>query len=87
MTLCAIWRENNGVHFASDSRLTIAQNSYADVGIKVLSLPYRIYSPRDSAGARTLDVSGELGMCFAGSAVSSLFVKEAVAEVCSGPLN
>lgn len=81
MTLCVVWRENDGVHFASDSRLTLAPNSYADVGIKVLSLPYRIYSPRDSTGARTLDVSGELGMCFAGSVVSSLFVKESIAEV------
>lgn len=82
MTLCVVWRENDQVHFASDSRLTIATNSYADVGIKVLSLPYNIYSPTDdSSGARTLDVSGELGMCFAGSAVNSIFVKESIAEV------
>lgn len=81
MTLCAVWKENDKVHFASDSRLTLAQHSYADVGIKVLSLPYRIYSPRDPSGERTLDASGELGMCFAGSAVSSLFVKESIAEI------
>lgn len=81
MTLCAVWKENEKVHFASDSRLTLATNSYADIGIKVLSLPYRIYSPQDSYGACTLDVTGELGMCFAGSAVSSLFVKESIAEV------
>ncbi len=82
MTLCVVWRKNDEVHFASDSRVTLAKNSHADVGIKVLSLPYNIYSPRDSTtGARSLDVTGELGMCFAGSAVSSLFVKESVAEV------
>lgn len=81
MTLCVVWKEAEKVHFASDSRLTLAPHSYADVGIKVLSLPYRIFSPRDSSGTRTLDASGELGMCFAGSAVGSLFVKEAIAEI------
>lgn len=81
MTLCVVWRNNDAVHFASDSRLTLAANSYADVGIKVLSLPYRIYSPRDRAGDRSMVVSGELGMCFAGSAVNSLVLKESVSEV------
>src|SRR5438876_876434 len=81
MTLCVVWRQNNDVHFGSDSRLTLAPHFYADVGIKVLSLPYRIYSPYDPSGGRTLVASGEIGMCFAGSAVSSLFIKESVAEV------
>ncbi len=35
MTLCMAWRSNGSVHFASDSRLTVARNSYTDVGIKV----------------------------------------------------
>ncbi|WP_139826289.1 hypothetical protein [Derxia lacustris] len=82
MTLCVVWRKNDEVHFASDSRVTLAKNSHADVGIKVLSLPYNIYSPCDSStGKRSLVATGELGMCFAGSAVNSLFVKESVAEV------
>lgn len=82
MTLCAVWRYNDNVHFASDSRVRIAENSYADIGIKVLSLPYNIYSPTDSnTGKRSLDISGELGMCFAGSAVNSLFIKESVGEL------
>jgi hypothetical protein len=82
MTLCVVWRKDDEVNFASDSRVTLAPKSYADVAIKVLSLPYNIYSPSDSTtGLRSLDVSGELGMCFAGSAVNSLFIKESVAEV------
>lgn len=84
MTLCVVWRDHEGVHFASDSRVTLAKNSYADVGIKVLCLPYQIYSPQDNSGIRTLYVSGELGMCFAGSAVNSLFIKESIAEVLKG---
>ncbi len=81
MTLCVVWRRNQEVHFASDSRLTVANNSYADVAIKVLAVPYRIYAPRDQSGERTLSFQGELGMCFAGSAVNSFFVKESVVEV------
>jgi hypothetical protein len=82
MTLCAVWKYRNRVHFASDSRVTIDENSYADIGIKVLSLPYNIFSPTDSiTRKRTLDLSGELGMCFAGSTVNSLFIKESVGEL------
>lgn len=82
MTLCAVWKYRNKVHFASDSRVTIDKNSYADIGIKVLSLPYNIFSPTDSiTRERSLDLSGELGMCFAGSAVNSLFIKESVGEL------
>lgn len=83
MTLCIAWRDNDGVHFSSDSRITFAQNSYADVGIKVLSLPYQILAPLDHCenNFRNITFSGELGMCFAGSAVNSLIIKEALAEI------
>lgn len=82
MTLCMAWKHNGVVHFASDSRLTFG-NSSADVGIKVFSLPYRILNPtteQDNA-VRSVAVSGELGMCFAGSTVSSLTIKESIVEV------
>jgi len=80
MTLCMAWRDNKTVHFASDSRITLAMNSYTDVGIKVLSIPYRVLNPGDSTNNRTVAFRGELGMCFAGSAINSLMVKESVAE-------
>jgi hypothetical protein len=54
--------------------------SFADVGVKVLGVPYRVYSPSDHDGNRTLDFAGDLGMCFAGGAVNSLCVKETVAD-------
>ena len=68
---------------ASDSRLTIATNSYADVGIKVLALPYRILEPSnaDTDFDRPVAFKGELGLCFAGSAVNSLMIKESVATL------
>lgn len=83
MTLCMAWKGNGTVHFASDSRLTVANNSYADVGIKVLTLPLTILNPSqgDSHVPRTAALSTDMGMCFAGSAVNSLMVKESVIEV------
>lgn len=83
MTLCIAWKQEQAIHLASDSRLTIAENSYADVGIKVLSLPYRILEPasQNQTLARGIAYQGELGMCFAGSALNSLMIKESVAAV------
>ena len=81
MTLCIVWRTEDNVHFCSDSRLTATANSYADVAIKVLPLAVNIYSPRNPDKERTLAHSGEIGMCFAGSAVNSLFLKESIAEL------
>lgn len=80
MTLCVIWKCGDQVHFASDSRLSV-NAAHTDVAIKVLPVPYRIYSPNDQSGVNSLDFQGELGMCFAGSAVNSLFLKESIAEV------
>ena len=83
MTLCMAWRQQGAVHFASDSRLTVAKNSYADVGIKVLSLPFTVFLPPHSGSALPQEIafSGQLGMCFAGSAVNSLTIKESVVEI------
>lgn len=83
MTLCIAWKCDQAVHFASDSRLTLKENSYADVGVKILALPFQIFGPGDHCGIERPEIllRGELGMCFAGSAVNSLTVKEALAEV------
>lgn len=78
-----VWKCNEKVHFASDSRLTVSQNSYADVGIKICSIPVTIYDPVENDNCTTSVIAHEavLGMCFAGSAVNSLTIKESVSEV------
>src|ERR1039457_1337259 len=83
MTLCMAWRSNGTVHFASDSRITVAGISTVDVAIKVSSIPYQILEPGRGATAtpRRTVWSGELGMCFAGSAINSLFMKESLVEI------
>jgi hypothetical protein len=80
------WESNGTVHFASDSRLTVAQNSYADVAIKISTLPITIYDPSEGNMSipRTVAHNAVLGMCFAGSAVNSLTIKESVTEVLKG---
>lgn len=81
MTLCILYKDNaNNIHIASDSRLTMASNSFADVGIKVISVPYRIYHP-SSEGKTELAYEGELGMCYAGSTLNALILKESIMEV------
>jgi hypothetical protein len=80
MTLCAVWRDRDNIHFCSDSRITVSENSSADVGIKVIPIPYRIYAPSE-AHVKKIDFLGELGMCFAGSALNSLFIKESLGDV------
>lgn len=77
------WRHNGTIHFASDSRLTVAPNSYADVAIKISALPITIYNPTEEGmdNQRAIAHKAVLGMCFAGSAVNSLTIKESVTEV------
>jgi hypothetical protein len=68
---------------ASDSRVTLAANSYADVGIKVLCVPYKILHPGygQDAVSRGVAWEGELGICFAGSAINSFSLKESIVEI------
>ena len=75
MTLCATWRRDGTIHFASDSRLTLGATA-ADIAIKVVRAPYCILGPGNALVAQ-----GDLGMCFAGSATGSMFMKEAIIEV------
>ncbi len=83
MTLCMAWKNNETVHFASDSRLTVIQSSFADVVIKISTLPITIYDPaqENSNAPRTVAHNAVLGMCFAGSAVNSLTIKESITEI------
>ncbi len=80
MTLCIMWKQDNIVHFASDSRVTTLSNSYADVAIKVLSVPFKISVFTTFNKPSKLYSVGELGMCFAGSSINSLFLKESLIE-------
>ena len=79
MTLAIAWRDDRGIKMAADSRLNF-NNVYVDQGIKVVSTPYRIYGPGDRAPNNVV-VAGDLGLCFAGSAVAALTLCETLRDV------
>ena len=77
------WKNNETVHYASDYSLAVTQSSFADVGIKIPTLPITIYDPaqENNNAPRTVVHNAVLGMCFAGSAVNSLTIKESITEI------
>lgn len=84
MTLCLAWRDEHGhVHLASDSRVTVASNSFEDVAVKLTRIPCEIFPPSSSLenGAGILRMS--LGMAFAGSHLGAYVIKESLVEVLS----
>ncbi len=93
MTLCIAWKGGGTINFASDSRLTIKTSkvehgklktivNYSDVGIKVFSIPVKIYSAYSSESQqRTLDYDHTIGLCFAGYTTNAYVVKETIFEI------
>ncbi|MEO8559954.1 MAG: hypothetical protein ABI439_12880 [Rhodospirillales bacterium] len=81
MTLCIIWQEQGTIKFASDSRLSFGEVLVGDFGIKICRVPFNIYDATESNGKKTLITSGDLGFAFAGSALGSLIIKEAISEL------
>lgn len=84
MTLCIAWRDKDGhIHLASDSRITVASNSFEDVAIKITRIPCEIFPPSSSLenGSGVLRMS--LGMAFAGSHLGAYIIKESLVEVLS----
>lgn len=83
MTLCIVWRDGQNIKFCSDSRLSFGCVTTSDFGIKIVRMPFRIFSPNDESGKRDLIVTGDLGLCFAGSAIGALMTKDALSELVS----
>lgn len=85
MTLCLAWKRNGKVEFASDSRLTFKSGgnpNYVDVGIKVFSIPVKIYSATSAQTGRTsLDFDTSIGLCFAGYTTNAYIVKETIQDI------
>lgn len=82
MTLCIAWRDGKGhVHLASDSRVTVAANSFEDVAVKVTRIPCEIFPPSSDLvnGDEIIRIS--LGMAFAGSHLGAYVIKESLVEV------
>lgn len=84
MTLCIAWRDKDGfVHLASDSRVTVASNSFEDVAVKVTRIPCEIFPPSSSLENGDGVIRMSLGMAFAGSHLGAYVIKESLVEVLS----
>ncbi|WP_455916993.1 hypothetical protein [Pantoea agglomerans] len=83
MTLCIAWRDEYGnINLASDSRVTVAQNSFEDVAVKITRIPCEIFPP----GTKVIAGAGAkipLGMAFAGSHICAYVIKETLVEILS----
>lgn len=84
MTLCIAWRDQDDhINFASDSRVTVATNSYEDVAIKITRIPCEIFPQSSSLTPGTGIIRIPLGMAFAGSHICAYVIKESLVEVLS----
>lgn len=81
MTLCLAWRHDGDIHFASDSRISFGGGNYVDVGVKVLSLPVKIYHPLELDKEYVPTYTFTLGICYAGDVISIYNVNESLREV------
>ena len=83
MTLVIAQKKGNDISFSSDSRISFGEYSTPfDYGIKVFSVPVKIYSPVDSQTSnKTLDYDRVLGLAICGSVINAYTVKESIYEI------
>lgn len=78
MTLCIAWSDpSNNIHMAADSRISLLDGRYSDYGIKLLSIPIRVYGPTNQETGQTKEIfRGTYGLCFAGTFTSAYLLRE-----------
>ena len=82
MTLVIAKRINRQISLSSDSRIGFGSLGHIDYGIKVFSVPVKMYSPIVSeTNISTLDYDHNLGLGVVGSAINAYTVKESVYEI------
>lgn len=85
MTLSLAWKSEGRIHLASDSRIKLGGNQYADIGIKVLSIPILVVGTElDEDGMLRHLFESRYGFCYAGSLVNASTLKELLEEVLRG---
>lgn len=83
MTLVIAHKIGNHISLSSDSRISFGENDATyDYGIKIFSVPVKIFSPRDSKTHKsTLDYDYSLGLAVVGSFINSYTIKESIYEI------
>ncbi len=65
MTLAVVWKSHDGIHFASDSRISRGDKS-SDYGIKVVPVHIKVFEPSENGKQAPVAFDSIYGMCFAG---------------------
>jgi hypothetical protein len=82
MTCAIVWRSEDQIHLASDSRITFRTGAevgrYADVGVKVMSLKIGVI---DANSTPNLLFDGDYGFCYAGSLASGSTFKNLIEDI------
>jgi hypothetical protein len=83
MTLVIAHKIENHISLSSDSRIGFGEGvAPYDYGIKIFSVPVKIFSPRDSETSKsTLDYEHTLGLAIVGSFINSYTIKESIYEI------
>jgi hypothetical protein len=85
MTLCVVRRRKQQVQIATDSRLNLGEGGSADIGVKLMALPLRLYEPR-MEGDNTVpepEYSRTLGLATVGSVSTTYIAKQLLETVLS----
>ncbi|MDA3886395.1 MAG: hypothetical protein PF638_12445 [Candidatus Delongbacteria bacterium] len=77
MTLCVAWKEKGNIYLASDSRIS-GLGSPSDYGLKIITVPIKIYSTERDAdtGGLEIEFESKYGMGFSGSFVGAYTIRE-----------
>lgn len=81
MTLCLAWKSNGNVNFASDSRVSIDQEQFIDIGIKVLAVPVKIKTTTVEGLTSDIVYESKLGFCFSGDTMNAYLLKNTLEEL------
>lgn len=82
MTLSVVWRSDGRLHMASDSRISFGALGSADVGVKVMRLPVRVFGTDAHDGSNLVVLfQRSYGFCYAGSFVNAGTFKSLVDDL------
>jgi len=78
MTLAAAWNSKQGIHFASDSRISKG-DMFSDYGVKVTPVHIRIFEPSEECKSPTIAFERIYGMCFSGDFAGAAIIRNFLA--------
>jgi hypothetical protein len=82
VTLSVLWRSYDGLHIASDSRMSFSTLGHADIGVKVMRLPIRVIgTDLDKHGSLIVLFERTYGFSYAGSLANAATFKQFIEDL------